>query len=122
MLEYIFLQFFLLNLFVDALNVAVRQLNSFISIPTRVDLGTRWDVYRNQFERLLSIAEILLFLMSAAIFGQDPAGPAPSQKGYDPAIWKHISGTQKYRESITGGDEHYRIQLKRALKDNTYLQ
>ena len=78
MLEYIFLQFFLLSLFVAALNVAVRQLNSFISIPTRVDLGTRWDVYRNQFERLLSIAEILLFLMSAAIFGQNPAGPAAS--------------------------------------------
>ena len=117
-----FLQFFLLNLFVDALNVAVRQLNSFISIPTRVDLGTRWDVYRNKFERLLSIAEIPLFLMSAAIFGQSPAGSEISQTRDDSAIWKHISGTQKYRESITGGDEHYRIQLKRALKDNTYLQ
>ena len=74
----IFLQVFLLNLFGDALNVIVRQLNSFVLIPTRADLGTRWDVYRNQFERLLSIAEILLFLMSAAIFGQNPAGPAAS--------------------------------------------
>ena len=38
------------------------------------------------------------------------------------AIWKHISGTQKYRESTTGGERFFRIQLKRALKDNTYLE
>jgi hypothetical protein len=60
--------------------------------------------------------------MSAAIFCQNPAGSEISQIRDDSGIRKLISGTQKYRESITGGEEHYRIQLKRDLKDNTYIQ